>query len=132
MRKENSDDEQMGDGTGIDLDLSQCGPADLDLHAVASVFKSWLRERGALSSSICPDDPKITPGRTVFESVLSNSLDTVVDSLVFSHTNQPTLLTDLVPSTATPTRATFASSVNSPGSLQSPSTKTTDLTCWAS
>jgi hypothetical protein len=31
---------------GCDYDMSQCGPGDLDPHAVASVFKAYLRERG--------------------------------------------------------------------------------------
>jgi hypothetical protein len=31
---------------GADYDLAQCTPADLDPHAVASVFKAYLRERG--------------------------------------------------------------------------------------
>jgi hypothetical protein len=30
---------------GADYDLAQCTPADLDPHAVASIFKAYLRER---------------------------------------------------------------------------------------
>ena len=32
--------------TGADYDMSECGPGDIDPHAVASVFKAYLRERG--------------------------------------------------------------------------------------
>ncbi|KAF9446352.1 hypothetical protein P691DRAFT_804347, partial [Macrolepiota fuliginosa MF-IS2] len=31
--------------TGVDYDMSGCAPGDLDPHAVASVFKAYLRER---------------------------------------------------------------------------------------
>lgn len=30
--------------TGADFDIVQCNPGDLDPHAVASVFKAYLRE----------------------------------------------------------------------------------------
>lgn len=30
---------------GADYDITDCPPADLDPHAVASVFKAYLRER---------------------------------------------------------------------------------------
>jgi hypothetical protein len=30
---------------GADYDMSQCSPGDLDPHAVASIFKAYLRER---------------------------------------------------------------------------------------
>lgn len=33
------------DFTGADYDMSGCTPGDLDPHAVASVFKAYLRER---------------------------------------------------------------------------------------
>lgn len=29
---------------GADIDLKECHPADLDPHAVAGIFKSYLRE----------------------------------------------------------------------------------------
>src|SRR5713101_4728833 len=32
--------------TGADYDLASCGPGDLDPHAVSSVLKAFLRERG--------------------------------------------------------------------------------------
>lgn len=40
--------------TGADWDMTECSPGDLDPHAVASVFKAYLRERTFffLSSSI--------------------------------------------------------------------------------
>lgn len=31
--------------TGVDYDMSGCAPGDLDPHAVASIFKAYLRER---------------------------------------------------------------------------------------
>jgi hypothetical protein len=31
--------------TGADFDMLECGPSDLDPHAVASIFKTYLRER---------------------------------------------------------------------------------------
>jgi len=33
---------------GVDYDMTGCDPADLDPHAVASVFKAFLRERESL------------------------------------------------------------------------------------
>lgn len=30
--------------SGADYDMSECGPSDLDPHAVASVLKAYLRE----------------------------------------------------------------------------------------
>jgi len=30
---------------GADFDMTECAPGDLDPHAVASVFKAFLRER---------------------------------------------------------------------------------------
>jgi len=30
---------------GADFDIAQCNPAQLDPHAVASIFKAYLRER---------------------------------------------------------------------------------------
>ena len=30
---------------GVDYDLTDCAPGDLDPHAVASIFKAYLRER---------------------------------------------------------------------------------------
>lgn len=30
---------------GADFDIAQCSPGDLDPHAVASIFKAYLRER---------------------------------------------------------------------------------------
>jgi len=30
---------------GADYDMSECSPGELDPHAVASVFKAYLRER---------------------------------------------------------------------------------------
>jgi hypothetical protein len=42
--------------TGTDLDMRQCHPGDLDPHAVAGLFKSYLRE---LPSSILT--PTLTP-----------------------------------------------------------------------
>lgn len=30
---------------GVDYDMSGCTPGDLDPHAVASIFKAFLRER---------------------------------------------------------------------------------------
>jgi len=33
--------------TGADYDLASCGPGDLDPHAVSSVLKAFLRERGS-------------------------------------------------------------------------------------
>ena len=30
---------------GVDYDMTECSPGDLDPHAVASVFKAFLRER---------------------------------------------------------------------------------------
>jgi hypothetical protein len=33
---------------GMDYDMSGCTPGDLDPHAVASVFKAYLRERELL------------------------------------------------------------------------------------
>ena len=30
---------------GADYDMTECTPGDLDPHAVASVFKAYLRER---------------------------------------------------------------------------------------
>ncbi len=30
---------------GTDYDLTECEPSDLDPHAVASIFKTFLRER---------------------------------------------------------------------------------------
>ena len=40
--------------TGVDYDMTDCDPGDIDPHAVASVFKAFLRERGFiyLSSAI--------------------------------------------------------------------------------
>lgn len=32
-------------GAGADFDMTECGPADLDPHAVSSLFKAFLRER---------------------------------------------------------------------------------------
>jgi hypothetical protein len=32
------------DNSGADLDISDCHPGDLDPHAVAGFFKSYLRE----------------------------------------------------------------------------------------
>lgn len=34
----------MVDLTGADYDMSECTPGDLDPHAVASIFKAYLRE----------------------------------------------------------------------------------------
>ena len=31
--------------SGVDYDMTECSPGDLDPHAVASVFKAYLRER---------------------------------------------------------------------------------------
>jgi hypothetical protein len=31
--------------TGADFDMRECEPGDLDPHAVASIFKTFLRER---------------------------------------------------------------------------------------
>jgi len=31
--------------TGVDYDMTDCGPGDIDPHAVASVFRAFLRER---------------------------------------------------------------------------------------
>lgn len=31
--------------TGADFDMLECAPGDLDPHAVASIFKTYLRER---------------------------------------------------------------------------------------
>lgn len=33
---------------GVDYDMTECSPGDLDPHAVASVFKAYLRERMCL------------------------------------------------------------------------------------
>lgn len=33
---------------GADYDITDCPPSDLDPHAVASVFKAYLRERMCL------------------------------------------------------------------------------------
>lgn len=46
---------------GIDLDLREIHPGDLDPHAVASLFKSWLRE--------------------IPESLLSPALDAEIEKL---------------------------------------------------
>ena len=35
---------------GADFDMTECAPGDLDPHAVASVFKAFLRERKCISS----------------------------------------------------------------------------------
>lgn len=32
--------------TGVDYDMTDCGPGDIDPHAVASVFRAFLRDRG--------------------------------------------------------------------------------------
>lgn len=32
--------------TGADYDITDCEPAEIDPHAVASVFRAFLRERG--------------------------------------------------------------------------------------
>lgn len=42
--------------TGADLDMRQCHPGDLDPHAVAGLFKSYLRELPSplLTSSLTP------------------------------------------------------------------------------
>lgn len=34
--------------SGVDYDMTECSPGDLDPHAVASVFKAYLRERMCL------------------------------------------------------------------------------------
>ena len=34
--------------SGVDYDMTECSPGDLDPHAVASVFKAYLRERTCL------------------------------------------------------------------------------------
>ena len=39
-------DLSLMDFTGADYDLASCGPGDLDPHAVSSVLKAFLRERG--------------------------------------------------------------------------------------
>jgi hypothetical protein len=39
----------LEDFTGADYDLASCGPGDLDPHAVSSVLKAFLRERGSHS-----------------------------------------------------------------------------------
>lgn len=31
--------------SGADYDMSECGPGEIDPHAVASIFKAYLRER---------------------------------------------------------------------------------------
>lgn len=33
---------------GVDYDMTECNPGELDPHAVASVFKAYLRERMCL------------------------------------------------------------------------------------
>ncbi len=38
--------------SGADYDMSECGPSDLDPHAVASVLKAYLRE---CKSAFCMD-----------------------------------------------------------------------------
>lgn len=30
--------------SGADFDMSECGPGEIDPHAVASIFKAYLRE----------------------------------------------------------------------------------------
>ena len=37
---------------GADYDMSGCGPGELDPHAVASVFKAYIRERKSLVAYI--------------------------------------------------------------------------------
>lgn len=36
---------------GVDFDMTECNPGDLDPHAVASIFKAYLRERTCVSQS---------------------------------------------------------------------------------
>lgn len=52
--------------SGEDIDLREIHPGDLDPHAVASLFKSWLRE--------------------IPESLLSSQLEPSIDALVTSST----------------------------------------------
>lgn len=37
--------------TGVDYDMTDCDPGDIDPHAVASVFRAFLRERGFIYMS---------------------------------------------------------------------------------
>ena len=38
--------------SGADYDMSECGPGEIDPHAVASVFKSYLRECEYMSKTV--------------------------------------------------------------------------------
>lgn len=54
--------------TGVDYDMTDCSPGDLDPHAVASIFKAYLRELPA---------PLLTHGlHRVFEAAVTRELAT--------------------------------------------------------
>ncbi|KAM0756250.1 hypothetical protein T439DRAFT_320948 [Meredithblackwellia eburnea MCA 4105] len=67
---------------GLDLDLREIHPGDLDPHAVASFFKSWLRE--------------------LPESILSNALEGAVDVLVKESTGYSAIAAHFLGQKTTP------------------------------
>lgn len=38
--------------SGADFDMRECGPGELDPHAVSSIFKAYLRERECLTFDV--------------------------------------------------------------------------------
>lgn len=71
-------------GVGQELDLREVHPSDLDPHAVASVFKSWLRERESRGPSSASNS-QLTSQRAVPDSLLSAELEGLVDDLTIQH-----------------------------------------------
>ena len=67
---------------GMDLELTEIHQADLDPHAVASVFKAWLRE--SASSFSLPKTQRLTSRcePSVPESLLSCNLEGAIDILL--------------------------------------------------
>ena len=77
--------------SGGDLDLRTLELGDLDPHAVASLFKAYLRERKSipLPHSIISTDTYAL--NSVPESLLTDALSPAFDATMLSHTGQKAL-----------------------------------------
>lgn len=71
--------------TGADIDLSLSDPSELDPHAVASVFKAYLREREfcrrpspSLSLSTLTRPPSVAVPSPILTSALTPAFDVVL------------------------------------------------------
>ncbi|KAH6914473.1 hypothetical protein BKA70DRAFT_1218010 [Coprinopsis sp. MPI-PUGE-AT-0042] len=84
--------------TGVDYDMTSCHPGDLDPHAVASVFKAYLRElpEAILTNSLHP----------LFEAAVARELETNPSAAMTSKvgTRQPGLPSSPKANMTTPIR----------------------------